>query len=73
MGVTFEGVGYQFAVTHPKIPYTIYVHDTYLLLVPRDVPQKHRAFPQFPAPDKWTLATRRTKAWRSLLCCPRVI
>ncbi|KAI1260557.1 hypothetical protein F5Y18DRAFT_405014 [Xylariaceae sp. FL1019] len=56
MGVTFEGVEYQSTVTHPKIPYTIYVHDTYLLLVPRDVPQKHRAFPQYPAP---TTATRR--------------
>ncbi|VUC19903.1 unnamed protein product [Clonostachys rosea] len=48
MNVTFEGTQYQCGLAHPNIPYTIYVHDYYLLLVPRQVGQAHKEFPNRP-------------------------
>lgn len=33
------------SVTFPYIPYALYIHEDYLLLVPREVDQKHPKFP----------------------------
>ncbi|TVY38967.1 hypothetical protein LOCC1_G008287 [Lachnellula occidentalis] len=63
MTVTFEGNEYQCSTTRPDIPYALYVGDTYLLLVPREVANVHPNFPttQIPAQqfrlelsDYWT-------------------
>ncbi|KAH9893765.1 hypothetical protein F4778DRAFT_294756 [Xylariomycetidae sp. FL2044] len=49
MPVTFEGNNYICSITNPDIPYTIWVHENHLLLVPRQVPKVHKAFPSVPA------------------------
>ncbi|KAI2636582.1 hypothetical protein GGS26DRAFT_501711 [Hypomontagnella submonticulosa] len=45
MGVTFESIEYQCSVTRPDIPYTLYVGEDHLLLVPREVAKVHPKFP----------------------------
>ncbi|KAL2071699.1 hypothetical protein VTL71DRAFT_12934 [Oculimacula yallundae] len=50
MTVIFEGNEYDCKCTSPSIPYTLYVSETILLLVPRDVDQIHPSFPKWPAP-----------------------
>ncbi|KAH8673396.1 hypothetical protein BX600DRAFT_508666 [Xylariales sp. PMI_506] len=42
MTVDFERTEYQSGITHTNIPYTIYVHENRLLLVPREVNNVHR-------------------------------
>ncbi|TVY15313.1 hypothetical protein LARI1_G007154 [Lachnellula arida] len=63
MTVTFEGNEYQCSTTRPDIPYALYVADTYLLLVPREVSTVHPKFPTTQTPaqqfrlelsDYWT-------------------
>lgn len=46
--ISVEGTVYQCGLAHPNIPYTIYVHDYYLLLVPRQVNETHKEFPNVP-------------------------
>ncbi|KAH6714682.1 hypothetical protein DL95DRAFT_372620 [Leptodontidium sp. 2 PMI_412] len=50
MPVTFEGTQYHASLTSPYIPYTLYISETHLLLVPREVQQIHPNFPKDPAP-----------------------
>ncbi|CAJ2506140.1 Uu.00g002700.m01.CDS01 [Anthostomella pinea] len=42
-----QGSEYHGSVTHPNIPYTIYVHDNHLLLVPRAVDKLHKELRDF--------------------------
>lgn len=47
--------------TSPYIPYAVYIHEDFLLLVPREVNQKH---PKFPAvPDQNKRYTLRLSDW----------
>jgi hypothetical protein len=61
--ISVEGSEYQCSITRPDIPYTLYVNDSYLLLVPRQVIKVHRNFPTQQGPpqqfrlqlsDHWT-------------------
>ncbi|EED13792.1 hypothetical protein TSTA_100370 [Talaromyces stipitatus ATCC 10500] len=45
MPITFESAEFQCSITRPDIPFTIYVGDSYMLLVPREVTNIHRNFP----------------------------
>ncbi|GAM37658.1 hypothetical protein TCE0_024f07756 [Talaromyces pinophilus] len=45
MPIIFESAEFQASITRPDIPFTIYVSDSYLLLVPRQVTSIHRSFP----------------------------
>lgn len=48
-------------LTSPYIPYTLYFHEDFLLLVPREVNQTH---PKFPAvPDQTKRYTLRLSDW----------
>lgn len=56
MTVDFEGTKYQCSITHPFIPYTLYVHEDHLLLVPSDHPAKiHKEFPAGDHTRRFTL------------------
>jgi len=52
MPVTFESTEFQCSLTRPDIPYTLYVSDSYLLLVPREVTNVHRKFPTMQVPPQ---------------------
>jgi len=52
MTVTFESTEFQCSITRPDIPYTLYVSDSYLLLVPRQVTKVHRKFPTMQDPPQ---------------------
>lgn len=59
--VEVENKEYQCSYTSPYIPYTLYIHEDYLLLVPREVEQNH---PKFPAVwDKKRRYTLRVSDW----------
>jgi hypothetical protein len=45
-----EGAEFQCSTTRPDIPYTIYVNESYLLLVPRQVDKVHPNFPTVQGP-----------------------
>lgn len=47
-----ENKEYLCKLTFPYIPYALYVHEDYLLLVPREVDQKHPKFPSVPDQNK---------------------
>jgi hypothetical protein len=42
-------------MTHPNIPYTIYVHENHILLVPREVETVHKEFPILRDERRFTL------------------
>jgi hypothetical protein len=48
--IPVEGAEFQCSITRPDIPYTLYVNDSYLLLVPRQVAKVHPNFPTFQGP-----------------------
>jgi hypothetical protein len=52
MPVTFESAEFQCSITRPDIPYTLYVSDSYLLLVPRQVTNVHPKFPSVQSPPQ---------------------
>lgn len=47
-----ENKAYQCQITSPYIPYSLYVHEDHLLLVPREVDQNHPKFPAVPDQNK---------------------
>ena len=48
--IPVEGAEFQCSTTRPDIPYTLYVNDSYLLLVPRQVANVHPNFPSIQGP-----------------------
>jgi hypothetical protein len=48
--ISVEGAEFQCSTTRPDIPYTLYVNDSYLLLVPRQVTKVHPNFPTTQGP-----------------------
>lgn len=45
MPISLESLEFQCSITRPDIPFTLYVSDSDLLLVPRQVTNIHRSFP----------------------------
>ena len=50
--ILVESTEFQCSITSPDIPYTLYVSDSYLLLVPRQVTNVHRKFPSAQTPPQ---------------------
>jgi hypothetical protein len=50
--VSVESTEFQCSITSPDIPYTLYVSDSYLLLVPRQVTKVHPRFPAMQDPPQ---------------------
>ncbi len=48
--IPVEGAEFQCSNTRPDIPYTLYVNDSYLFLVPRQVAKVHPNFPTIQGP-----------------------
>ena len=46
---------YESSITHPNIPYAIYVHENHLLIVPRNVETTHKEFPKVQDHRRFTL------------------
>jgi len=66
--ISFEGADFQSSSTRPDIPYTIYVNDSYLLLVPRHVDKVHPNFPTIQGPlqrFKLELSDRMVNEYRT--------
>ena len=50
--ILVESTKFQCSITRPDIPYTLYVSDSYLLLVPRQVDNVHPKFPSAQIPPQ---------------------
>jgi hypothetical protein len=50
--VSVESTEFQCSITRPDIPYTLYVSESYLLLVPRQVTKVHPKFPTMQGPPQ---------------------
>jgi hypothetical protein len=53
--ISVESTEFQCSLTRPDIPYTLYVSNSYLLLVPRQVTNVHRKFPTVQVPQRFRL------------------